>query len=234
MVHIFVGSWNWRRRWWDFLCLCVYFIYFFCLPPTPHCVFVALFTSFSFFPLLLQWRFAAGARSLPVGPQHQQRHRLGPNQLPQRGGDPQHFPRRTAAGRPGPAGLHLLRRPRLPVTVARQQPGPEDARGHGDFQQVHIQVCSQVSSWCKKLRTKSVRRSGSSCFWCVWKQRKKVRKREEQKRKWDKRGKCSKINKQKELKWFSVRTQSEAEWAQKSAEEAEAEFKQAEQRLKGK
>lgn len=87
----------------------------------------------------------AGTRCLPVSPQHQQCHRVRPSQLLPRGGHPQHIPRGPAAGCPGPAGLGLQRRARLPVAVARQQPGPQDARRHGHLQQVHLQVCAQVS-----------------------------------------------------------------------------------------
>lgn len=94
----------------------------------------------------LQRPSTAAARRLTFSPQHQQRHRDGPHQLLQRGGHPQHVPRGPAAGRPGPAELRLPRRARLPVAVARQQPGPEDTRRHGDFQQVHVEVCTQVSS----------------------------------------------------------------------------------------
>lgn len=113
------------------------------LPPPPLSL-LLYHPSFPFW-LALQWGAAAGARRLPVCPQHQQRGCVGPNQLLQRG-SPQHVPRRPAAGRTGPAGLHLHRRPGLPVSVTRQQPGPQDARGDRDFQQVHIQVCTQVSS----------------------------------------------------------------------------------------
>lgn len=91
---------------------------------------------------------SAGTRCLPVCPQHQQRSRVGPYQLLQRSGNPQHVPRRPAAGCPWPAELRLPWRARIPITVTRQQPGPQGTWCHRDFQQVHIQVCTQVSN-CK-------------------------------------------------------------------------------------
>lgn len=117
-------------------------------PPLHH----PFFTNHPFVLLLavsshpsLQCPSTAAARRLTFSPQHQQR-RVGPYQLLQRGGHPQHVPRGPAAGCPGPAELRLPRRARLPVAVAWQQPGPEDTRRHGDFQQVHVEVCTQVSS----------------------------------------------------------------------------------------
>lgn len=110
---------------------------FFTIPPS---------VSLLFPPTLpLQRPTAAGARCLPICPQHQQRCRVRPSQLLPRGGHPQHIPCRPAAGSPGPAGLRLPRWACIPIAVTWQQSGPEDTWRHGDFQQVHIQVCTQVS-----------------------------------------------------------------------------------------
>ncbi|XP_028851018.1 serine/threonine-protein kinase MARK2 isoform X4 [Denticeps clupeoides] len=82
-------------------------------------------------------------RRLPLSPEHQQRHGDRPNQLPPGGGQPQHVPRRAAAGRPGPAGL-LPGHAGLALAVPRQQPA-EAAGGFRHLQQVHVQVCTQKS-----------------------------------------------------------------------------------------
>lgn len=178
---------------------------FFCFPP---------------FPLLLQWRVAAGARRLPVGPQHQQRHCVGPNQLPQGRGDPQHLPRGATARCPGSARLHLLRGPRLPVAVARQQPGPEDARGHGDFQQVHLQVCSQVS--------KNPWRGRFFVFVMFFKSRgRKEQNRKNKKRKWGRRGRSSQVREA----VSSVKIQHECWGLDDSRRRPNSQVKVAEQRL---
>lgn len=85
-----------------------------------------------------------GSWRVPIGSQHQQRGGRGPYQLPTGGGQPQHLPCRAAAGGARPAGLALPRAARLSVPLPWQQPAEEACRFR-HLQQVHLQVCTQVS-----------------------------------------------------------------------------------------
>lgn len=121
---------------------------------------------------------AEGPWRLPLGPQHQRGGGRPQHQLPAGAPQPQHLPRGPgAAGGARPAGLALPPRPaRLPLPLPRQQPA-EAARRLGHLQQVHLQVCAQVSfEWrwegfqlgCGSVGTSGVGGDGRSVGVCAF------------------------------------------------------------------
>lgn len=92
---------------------------------------------------LKQHRSTKSSSGVSFNQQHKQLHGSRPHQLPQRGDEQKHFPRRPTASLTWPARLDLQRASSLPIALSWEQSGP--SHWYWNLQQIHLQICAQVS-----------------------------------------------------------------------------------------
>lgn len=102
----------------------------------------SLFTFSNFF-VKKQHSQPESTSCVPLSSEHKHFLNGWPYQLPQRGDEQKHFPRRPAESHTRPASLSVQRPLCLPLPFPWQQPGAPSRDGY--LQQVYFQICTQVS-----------------------------------------------------------------------------------------
>lgn len=110
----------------------------------------SLFTFTNFF-VKKQHSQPESTSCVPLSSEHKHFLNGWPYQLPQRGDEQKHFPRRPAESHTRPASLSVQRPLCLPLPFPWQQPGAPSRDGY--LQQVYFQICTQVSLWSVHMVT---------------------------------------------------------------------------------